>query len=110
VTRELLIALRSTQRFIQPSEFIMSQPYVAQYPKGRRVRIAAREQLERFRTEWQLHHPLTSEQLDWAGDEVEVIEVAFYHGGDQLYVVRGTRGESGYWHETCLTNITERAI
>jgi hypothetical protein len=33
-----------------------------------------------------------------------------YHGGDMLYVVRGSRGESGYWHEACLTPIVERAV
>ena len=83
---------------------------LARYPRGRRVRIATRLQLERFKADWRFHHPLTAEQLDWAGDDVEVIEVAMYHGGDMLYVVRGSRGESGYWHEACLTSITEPAV
>jgi hypothetical protein len=87
----------------------MARPF-PRYPKGRRVRIAGRLELERFRTDWRLHHPLTEEQLDWAGEEVEVMDVVMYHGGDMLYVVRGSRGESGYWHEACLTRLVERDV
>jgi hypothetical protein len=87
----------------------MLRPF-PKYPQGRRVCIATRLELERFKADWRLHHPLTEEQLDWAGEEVEVIEVVMYHGGDMLYVVRGSRGESGYWHERCVTRIAERAV
>ena len=83
---------------------------LARYSKGRHVRIASRQRLERFKADWRFHHPLTAEQLDWAGDEVEVIEVAMYHGGDMLYVVRGARGKSGYWHEACLTGTDDTAV
>jgi hypothetical protein len=55
----------------------MSSPYVAKCPKGSRMRIVERIQLERFRADWKYHHPLAAEQLTWAGDEVEVVDVAF---------------------------------
>ena len=85
----------------------MSQPYAKRFPVGSRVRIAPRPLLELFLASWRCHHPLTAEQLGWAGDEVEVIEAGTYHGGDALYVVKGARGVSGYWHEPCLAALDE---
>jgi hypothetical protein len=78
--------------------------YNAEYPPGTLVRIAARQELEEFRNSWRLHHPLTPNQLAYAGMEDKVSEVAFYHGGDELYQIEGV---SGIWHEVCLTSRNE---
>ena len=43
--------------------------------------------------------------MEWAGEDALVTEIAFYHGGTPLYVLRGRRGDSGYWHEVCLYGI-----
>ena len=87
----------------------MSQPYQAKYPQGSRAKVVSFGELEAFRTRWLGHHPLTESQLEWADQDVTIIEVGFYHGGDPLYVVRGARGESGYWHEPCLISIGDGA-
>jgi hypothetical protein len=52
-----------------------------------------------FMKTWRYHHQLTEGQLAYAGIEGKVVDVAFYHGGDELYHVEGT---SGIWHESCL--------
>ena len=66
---------------------------------GDRVRVASRATLVRFRDEWQLHTPLTDEQLGFADRPAVVREVGFYHGGDALYVLQNL---PGMWHEPCL--------
>ena len=76
-----------------------ANPYQEKFPKGSRVRIAPRADLERFKSEWKFHHPLASEQLDFAGVVATVEAVGFYHGGDVLYELRNL---PGYWHEDCL--------
>lgn len=81
-------------------------PYVAEYPVGSQVRIADRQQLENFLTSWKYHHPLQPEQLPFADSIAEVEEVSFYHGGDELYNLKGV---PGIWHEQCLTAINSEA-
>jgi integrase/recombinase XerD len=60
-----------------------------------------KEQLEDFRRIWRYHHPLTVEQLAFAGRPAIVQKVAFYHGGDVLYTLNRI---PGMWHEQCLVN------
>ena len=76
-------------------------PYNEQFPVATRVQIASKEQLEEFRRSWRYHHPLTVEQLAFAGRPAIVEKVAFYHGGDVLYTLNGI---PGMWHEQCLAN------
>ena len=73
--------------------------YQAEYPVGSRVRIASRAKLDVFRDEWKYHHPLHEGQLKFGGQSAEVSEVSFYHGGDELYSLKGI---PGIWHEACL--------
>jgi hypothetical protein len=80
----------------------MPLPTSAKYPVGSRVMVAEREVLEKFAREWRYHHKLTPVQLTLAGRESVVDEVAMYHGGDLLYVLRGL---PDYWHEDCLRGI-----
>ena len=77
-------------------------PYDAKYSVGSRVRIATPDELEAFRRDWKYHHPVTPEQLRYAGHEARVEGVSFYHGGDPLYELEST---PGLWHEPCLCSI-----
>ncbi len=73
--------------------------YKSAFAQGTSVRVAERAFLERFLAEWNYHHKLQPEQLDYA-DVVAVVEkVGFYHGGDVLYDLKGI---PGIWHEQCL--------
>jgi hypothetical protein len=74
-------------------------PYKAEFPTGTCVRIAEREVLEQFMATWRLHHPLTRQQLEFAGRLVRVNSVGFYHGADELYELVGVPGT---WHEELL--------
>lgn len=74
-------------------------PYKAEFPVGAKVRIAERPVLEEFRRTWKYHHFLQSEQLDYAGAAALVESIAFYHGGDEVYWLKGV---PGVWHERCL--------
>jgi hypothetical protein len=74
-------------------------PYNADYSIGAKVRITPREALERFSATWKHHDQLHPEQLAYAGKTAEVESVGFYHGGDELYRLKGT---PGIWHEACL--------
>jgi hypothetical protein len=69
-----------------PTWGTLEMDYRERFPAGTRVRIASREDLERFRHEWSLHNPLTAEQLSFGAHEVVVAAVGFYHGGEPLYV------------------------
>lgn len=73
--------------------------YNAEYPVGTKVRIADLPVLKNFKTQWLLHHPLDSIQLEFAGRTAEVVSVGFYHGGDELYELEGI---PGIWHEVCI--------
>jgi hypothetical protein len=74
-------------------------PYEAEFPIGTIVRVADREGLERFQREWRFHHPLGDEQLEFGGCVALVLDVGYYHGGDELYRLEGIPGT---WHEVCL--------
>jgi hypothetical protein len=75
--------------------------YHEEYPVGTRVRIVGKTELERFANEWKLHNSLKPEQLKFAGEFAQIEEVGFYHGGDELYKLKGV---PGVWHEQCLTS------
>jgi hypothetical protein len=74
-------------------------PYNADFPVGTRVRVADSAFLEEFRTTWRYHHPLQPDQLPCAGVVTEVEKIGYYHGGDELYWLKGV---PGVWHEQCL--------
>jgi hypothetical protein len=73
--------------------------YQEEFPAGTLVQIVDRETLENFRKIWGYHNPLQLEQIEYGGRTAEVESVGFYHGGDELYRLRGI---SGIWHEACL--------
>jgi hypothetical protein len=78
----------------------MRGAYNAEFPVGTAVAIAPREVLVRFqRPRWSYHHPLTDEQLRFAGRTATVSAVGYYHGGDELYQLEAVPGT---WHEGCL--------
>lgn len=74
-------------------------PYRAEFPVGSLVQIVPSPSLEAFRASWRFHNPLEAAQMAFGGATVRVKEVAFYHGGDVLYMLDGA---PGIWHETCL--------
>lgn len=63
------------------------------------MRIAPRPELDTFLRTWKYHNKLKPEQLGYAGQIAEVQSVGFYHGGDELYTLKGI---PGIWHEECL--------
>ena len=73
--------------------------YNVGFPLGTRVRVVSRSELEEFMRTWRFHHPLTEDQLAYAGFRGKVADVGFYHGGDELYHIEGI---PGVWHEVCL--------
>jgi hypothetical protein len=73
--------------------------YKAEFPQGSKVRIVSRSFLEEFLKTWTLHNKLEPDQLAYAGQVAEVESVGFYHGGDELYRLKGI---PGIWHEQCL--------
>ncbi len=76
--------------------------YKEKFPVGTPVRTKARSYLEKFKTEWKYHHPLSVDQIQ-AADRIDRIrKVGFYHGGDVLYDLEHTPGT---WHEECLEPI-----
>ena len=74
-------------------------PYKAQFGSGSVVQIVNRSALDHFRATWRYHNPLTSEQLEFAGQSATVRKVGYYHGGDVLYELDGVPGT---WHEELL--------
>jgi hypothetical protein len=81
-------------------------PYENRFTVGTRVRIASLIELDTFRRTWTYHNPLTSAQLAFAGGELVVVEIGFYHGGDPLYTLDGA---PGVWHEACLSAASSHA-
>jgi hypothetical protein len=73
--------------------------YREEFPVGTRVRIKATEILEEFRRTWQLHHPISGEQVRLGGHLSVVAGVSFYHGGDELYKLTDA---PAIWHEQLL--------
>jgi hypothetical protein len=79
-----------------------SQSYYdpAKYKAGTLIRVKPRAQLEAYlRPQWKYHHPLQTEQLDYAGRTAPVAKTFMYHGGNMLYELSGI---PGIWHEACL--------
>jgi len=74
-------------------------PYNPEYPEGTKVKVASRDFLTNFMHTWKYHNKLQPNQLEYAGMVAEVESVGFYHGGDELYKLKGL---PGIWHETCL--------
>ena len=72
----------------------MTGPYKEEFPVSSRVRIINRDRLDRCKASWVYHHPLTLEQLSYAGTEAVVADVSFYHGGGELYRLTGIPGIS----------------
>lgn len=75
-------------------------PYNAEFPVGSTVRIADREQLEKFLKTWKYHHKLMPEQLEFYGRTAKVRTASAYHGGDEIYELVAI---PGIWHEVCLS-------
>ena len=75
--------------------------YTEQFQAGTRVQIVSRERLEEFKRSWRYHHPLTVEQLAFAGRPAVVRKVGFHRGGDVLYELEGIPGTR---HEQCLVS------
>ena len=73
--------------------------YTAEFDEGTLVQIADRPTLTKFMSEWRFHNKLSSQQLEYAGKIAEVESVGFYHGGDELYKLKGI---PGIWHEANL--------
>jgi hypothetical protein len=74
-----------------------------QFPAGTQVRVKPRLHLKRFqRPEWKYHHPISDEQLDFAGVTDTVKAAGFAHGVF-LYTLIQT---PGIWHEDCLEYAT----
>jgi hypothetical protein len=80
------------------------QPYKASFDVGAHVAIVDRQALDTFSRTWRFHNALQPEQLTYAGKIARVAKVAFHHGGDPLYELRGV---PGVWHEVCLQAATE---
>ena len=77
-------------------------PYNPEFPKGSKVIIANRVSLEEFFNAWKLHHRLEPDQLKYASQAGEIEAVRFYHGGDELYQLKGI---PGIWQEQCLEGV-----
>lgn len=73
--------------------------YQEEFPKGSKVKIVSRPALEHFLASWKYHSKLNPDQLKYADRVAEVESVSFYHGGDELYSLKGI---PGIWHEQCL--------
>jgi hypothetical protein len=76
-----------------------SKPYHERFPVGSSVRIKSLKELENFKRDWKLHHPLSVEQVAYGGRTDSVLRVSFYHGGDVLYELQNAPGT---WHEQLL--------
>jgi len=73
--------------------------YHERFPVGSSVRIKSLKELENFKRDWKLHHPLSEEQVAYGGRTDSVLRVSFYHGGDVLYELQNAPGT---WHEQLL--------
>lgn len=78
--------------------------YHAEFPEGTTVRVAQRDDLERFRADWKFHNPLQPEQLEYSGQLAIVTNVYFYHGGDELYELADL---PGIWHGRLLAGVDQ---
>jgi hypothetical protein len=80
--------------------------YKEDFATGSMVQVKSSDELAKFmRPTWQHHHPVSHEQLQYAGAKVRVLGVAFYHGGDPLYTLSEV---PGLWHEQCLQSVADQ--
>jgi hypothetical protein len=82
------------------------KPYENSFAVGQKVRVADRDELQRFMRDWKWHHPLSQDQLTCAGRSAKVEKFGFYHGGDVLYWLKSM---PGIWHEECLRMAGDKA-
>jgi hypothetical protein len=73
--------------------------YNAEFPAGSVVKIKSRSFLQEFLRTWKFHNKLQLDQLNYSDQSAAVESVGFYHGGDELYRLKGI---PGIWHEQCL--------
>ena len=73
--------------------------YQEKYAVGTTIIVAPLDRLQSFKRDWKYHHPLSNEQLRFAGTADRVRTVSLYHGGDVLYELEKA---SGIWHEDLL--------
>jgi hypothetical protein len=77
--------------------------YHSAFDAGEYVTVADLNTLRAFQQSWEWHHPLTDDQLAFAGRNVCIKSVSYYHGGTTLYEFVDI---PGVWHESCLRDPT----
>src|SRR5262245_15361534 len=77
--------------------------YHSAFDAGEHVSIADIQTLRAFQQSWAYHHPLSDEQLLYAGKNDYIKAVSYYHGGTPLYEFIDL---PGIWHESCLRDPT----
>jgi hypothetical protein len=77
--------------------------YYSAFDGGENVSIADVDTLLAFQKSWEWHHPLSDEQLQYAGKDDWIKMVGYYHGGTPLYEFASI---PGIWHESCLRDRT----
>ncbi len=77
--------------------------YHSAFDGGEYVSIADLDTLRAFQKSWVWHHPLSDEQLDYAGKNDRIKSVSYYHGGTTLCEFGSI---PGFWHESCLRDTT----
>ena len=73
--------------------------YHSAFDAGEYVTIADLDTLRAFQQSWEWHHPLSDDQLAYAGRSDWIKRVSYYHGGTPLHEFAEI---PGYWHESCL--------
>src|SRR5438046_9202610 len=77
--------------------------YHSAFDAGEYVTVADLDTLRAFQQSWEWHHPLTDDQLAFAGRNDPIKSVSYYHGGTTLYEFVDI---PGIWHESCLRDPT----
>ena len=77
--------------------------YHSAFDGSENVSIADLDTLREFQKSWEWHHPLSGEQLAYAGKNDWIKIVSYYHGGTPLYEFASI---PGFWHESCLRDRT----
>ncbi len=77
----------------------MAAAHAENFPVGTLVSIAERETLKGFLSAGTQHHPLTPDQLEYAGFKSVVREVGFDDVGNPVYSLQNIPGT---WYEGCL--------
>jgi hypothetical protein len=77
--------------------------YYSAFDAGEYMTIADLDTLRAFQKSWEWHHPLSDDQLAYAGQSDWIKSVSYYHGGTTLYEFANI---PGVWHESCLRDPT----